>query len=68
MEYLDSCVSTDGIATSPKKATAVQEYPDPKDIRSLRSCLWLASYYRCFVPNFSVVAGLSFALTRKDAE
>ena len=67
VEYLGYRVSAAGIATSPKKVKAVQEYPVPTDVKSLRSFLGLVSYYRQFVPNFSIVAHPLFALTRKDA-
>ena len=41
-------------------------YP-PSDLKSLRSFLGLASYYRRFIPHFSSVADPLHALTRKDA-
>ena len=38
----------------------------PTDVKSLRSFLGLASYYRRFVLNFSKVAGPLHALTKED--
>lgn len=67
VEYLGYCVSATGVSTSPKKVTAVQNYPVPSDVKSLRSFLGLVSYYQRFVPNFAIVANPLFALTRKDA-
>ena len=67
VEYLGFCVSAAGVATSPQKVTAVRNYPVPSDVKSLRSFLGLMSYYRRFIPNFSIVANPLFALIRKDA-
>ena len=50
----------------PEKTEAVCNFPQPTDLKSLRSFLGLASYYRCFVPNFSKIAGPLHTLTRKD--
>ena len=66
-EYLGHIVSHDGISVDPRKTAAVQEFPKPVDLKSLRSFLGLASYYRRFVPEFSCIAGPLYALTRKDA-
>ena len=65
VEYLH-LVSTDGVRTDPKKLRAVEEFPIPPDLKTLRSFLGLASYYRKFVPGFAKVAGPLHALTRKD--
>ena len=65
--YLGHVISKDGIATDPEKVAAVHNYPVPTNIKSLRSFLGLASYYRRFVPGFSRVAGPLHAMTRKDA-
>ena len=58
--------SKEGIEVDARKVTAVREYPQPLDLKALRSFLGLASYYRRFIPNFSSVAALLHALTRKD--
>ena len=57
-------VSGQVISADPK-VDAVRDYPVPADLRSLRSFLGLASYYRRFVAGFSKVAGPT--LTHKDA-
>ena len=66
VEYLGYVVSKHGVATDPAKVQAVQEFPLPKDLKALRSFLGLASYYRRFIPNFSVIANPLYSLTRKD--
>ena len=64
VEYLGYVVSGQGISADPQKVYA---YPVPADLRSLRSFLGLASYYRRFVAGFSKVAGPLFTLIRKDS-
>ena len=64
--YLGYQVSREGLAPTQDKIRAVKEYPTPTDVKSLRSFLGLASYYRRFVPRFSSVASPLHALTRKD--
>jgi hypothetical protein len=66
--YVGHVVAADGVATDPQKLEAVRDYPVPVDVKSLRSFLGLASYYRRFVPGFSKVAGPLHALTKKDVK
>ena len=68
VEYLGHIVSEEGVRTDPKKLQAVSEYPTPTDVRSLRSFLGLASYYRRFIPNFAKTAGPLYTLTKKHVE
>ena len=64
--YLGYVVSDEGISADPKKIEAVESFPVPTDLTSLRSFLGLASYYRRFVPGFSKAAQPLYALTRKN--
>jgi hypothetical protein len=66
VQYLGHVISADGIQTDPQKQRAVKEYPTPRGVKSLRSFLGLASYYRRFIPGFLKVAAPLNALTRKD--
>ena len=67
VEYLGHVVSADGVRTDPRKVDAVRNFPTPVDVKTLRSFVGLASYYRRFVPGFSKIAGPLHALTKKDA-
>ena len=64
VEYLGHIVSEHGVAADPAKLKAVREFPQPTDVKSLRSFLGLASYYRRFIPKFSKIAGPLYFLTR----
>ena len=66
VEYLGYVISEDGLSTDPEKIRAVHEFPVPHDVKTLRSFLGLASYYRRFVPNFSAVARPLRTLTKKE--
>ena len=66
VEYLGHVVSAQGVRTDPRKIEAVEQFSTPRDIKTLRSFLGLASYYRKFVPDFAKIAGPLHALTRKD--
>ena len=54
------------MAADPNKVSAVENFPKPKDLKSLCTFLGLTSYYRRFVPRYSTVAEPLYTLTRKD--
>lgn len=66
VNFLGYLVSAEGVATDTDKVSAVENFPRPKDLKSLRSFLGLTSYYRRFVPRYSTVAQPLYTLTRKD--
>ena len=63
--YSGYTASRTGISADPRKVEAVQNFPIPQDVTSLCSFLGLSSYYCCFIPGFSTIAGPFFALTQK---
>ncbi|GBG92291.1 hypothetical protein CBR_g55060 [Chara braunii] len=64
--YLGHRLSADGLEPEVTKVEVIREWPQPANVRELRSFLGLASYYRKFVPKFSVIAHPLSILTRKN--
>lgn len=54
--YLGHIISTDGIKVDKSKIDAVCSYPIPQNQKQVKSFLGLASYYRKFIKNFSLIA------------
>jgi hypothetical protein len=65
--FLGHVINQQGIAVDPKNVTVVVELKRPSSVSKIRSFLWLAGYYRCFVPNFSNIAKPLTRLLEKDA-
>ena len=59
-------MSSEGVATDPKKVEAVKNWPTPSCVRDVRSFLGLASYYRKFIRGFAEIASPLHALTEKS--
>ena len=64
--YFGHIVSAKGVQTDPQKLEVVRTFPQPTDVKSLRSALEMVSYYRRFIPQFAKVAGPHHSLTHKD--
>jgi len=63
--YLGHIFSADGIQSDPNKVHAVQAWPTPTDVTTLRQFLGLASYYRRYIHKFADVAAPLHSLTQK---
>jgi hypothetical protein len=56
ISYLGHIVSSQGISIDPSKVESIRRWPQPQDIKELRSFLGLAGYYRKFIQHFAVLA------------
>ena len=56
VEYLGHIVSSEGVATDPKKIEAVVNWPIPQHQPDVRAFIGTCSYYRKFVPGYTELA------------
>jgi hypothetical protein len=68
VHYLGHVVSGEGVQCDPKKVEAVENWPQPRSVKEVRSFLGLASYYRKFIENFAEKAGPLTDLLKKDVK
>ncbi|GBG81376.1 hypothetical protein CBR_g32050 [Chara braunii] len=64
--YLGHQLSVTGLEPKATKVEVIRNWPQPANVRELRSFLGLASYYQKFVPKFSVIAHPLSRLTSKN--
>lgn len=68
LTFLGHNVTKDGIYPDESKFKVIEDYPIPKDSDEARRFTSFASYYRRFMPNYSIVAQPLTRLTRKNVE
>lgn len=66
--YLGYCVSEFGITPNPASVECIINYPTPKNVHDVHKFIGFASYFRRFIPNFSVIAKPLYALVKKNAQ
>jgi transposase InsO family protein len=65
VKYLGHIVSGKGIATDPDKTKVLETWPQPMNVKEVRSFLGTCSYYRRFIPHFADIAAPLHKLTCK---
>jgi len=64
--FLGHIVNKNGILPDPEKIEKVKNFPRPTTVTQIRSFLGLASYYRKFIKDFSVIAKPINQLVKKE--
>lgn len=55
VKYIGHIVSSSGISTDPAKVEAVTSWPQPTNLKTLRSFLGFCGYYRRFIANYAAI-------------
>jgi hypothetical protein len=66
VSYLRHVLGQNGMWPDEKRIEAVQNFPEPRTTRELKSFLGLAGYYRRLIPNFSKIAKPLTELLKKN--
>ncbi|XP_045919252.1 uncharacterized protein LOC123979390 [Micropterus dolomieu] len=64
VKYLRHIVSAQGISPDPQEIKAVTPWPQPQDLKTLRSFLGFCGYYRRFIANYAAIVRALLELTK----
>ena len=64
VEFLGHWVSDAGRSPLDSYSQKLHNFPRPRNVKELQRYLGLANYYRCYIHNFSAIAGPLYALTK----
>jgi hypothetical protein len=65
IKYLGHLLSARGVKILPDRATAIQRYPRPTNLRSLRRFMGMVGFYVRFIPGYGEVAAVLYGLKKK---
>lgn len=65
VDYLVHEISGEGIQPGVRKTKAVEKFPEPVDVHTIRQFLGLASYFRKYIKDFATIARPLTHLTKK---
>ena len=68
IKYVGFIINKNGTRLNPHKIDAINELPEPKDLKQLQSFLGGINYYSKFIPNMSEIALPLYCLLEKDTE
>jgi transposase InsO family protein len=68
IQYLGHLISAQGIRVLPDRITAIQNFPPPCNLRSVRRFVGMVGFYARFIPDYSRRAEPLHALKRKGAK
>jgi hypothetical protein len=66
INYLGHLLSPQGVTVLPDRVEAIQRYPRPTNLRTLRRFLGMLGFYGRFISEYSDKAAMLHALKRKD--
>jgi len=67
IKYLGHLLSRHGVKILPERVAAIQEYPRPFKIRSLRRFVGMVGFYARFIPRYADIVGVLHGLKKKFA-
>ena len=65
VSYLGHVFSGEGMLPDQQKIQAIQDWPTPHDVHTVRQFVGLASYYRCYIHKFADIVAPLHKLTQK---
>jgi len=68
LRYLGYIVDPDGLRPDPEKVEAIVNIPPPRNVTEIRPFIGTASWYRRFLPDFSLVLAPILNLTKKNVK